>query len=212
MPLHAQTRSTVLLACTPQSRARLYPLLAGIADVVTASTLEEALQRLAAGPALIVCSMKFDDSRMLDLAAEASRRYPHIPFVCCRASESELPSASLRGARRRVEPWVSWSSSIFSKRPASWDLSTRPISSGNASRGTWESRRLRGLALGSLRPHLRLQAPPLDDSTRMRGGKPLPHPARHFARAGLTIGPLSDRSGHVLAFDATRRESFRIRS
>lgn len=95
MPLHAQTRSTVLLACTPQSRARLYPLLAGIADVVTASTLEEALQRLAAGPALIVCSMKFDDSRMLDLAAEASRRYPHIPFVCCRASESELPSASL---------------------------------------------------------------------------------------------------------------------
>lgn len=99
MPLQAQPRPTVLLACTTQSLARLYPLLADAADVVAALSLEEAVRRLADEPALIVCNMKFDESRMLDLAAEASRRCPHIPFLCCRTSESEFSAASVQAAR-----------------------------------------------------------------------------------------------------------------
>jgi hypothetical protein len=98
MPLPAQPRPTVLLACTTQSLAHLYPLLADAADVVAVFSLKEATRRLAEGPVLVVCNMKFDDSRMLDLAAEAARRYPHIPFVCCRTWESELSPASVHAA------------------------------------------------------------------------------------------------------------------
>ena len=99
MPLPAQPRPTVLLACTAQSLARLYPLLADAADVVPVFSLEGAVRHLAEEPALVVCNMKFDDSRMLDLAAEATRRYPHIPFVCCGTSDSELSPASKHAAR-----------------------------------------------------------------------------------------------------------------
>jgi hypothetical protein len=99
MPLQAQVRPTLLLACTTRSLALLHPLLAEMADVVAAFALDDAVRRLADEPALIVCNMKFDDSRMLDLAAEASRRYPHIPFVCCRTSQSELSPAGVQAAR-----------------------------------------------------------------------------------------------------------------
>lgn len=91
-------RPTVLLACTAQSLARLRPLLADLAEVMPAFTLDDALSRLGHEPSLIVCNMKFDDSRMLELAAQASRDYPHIPFLCCRTSPSDLPAASMHAA------------------------------------------------------------------------------------------------------------------
>jgi len=88
----------VLLASTPSADPILRHILAPLRDIVSAYTHEEAIARIDAGVDLVVCSLRFDESRMLDLIAEVAGSRPHLPFICCRVLESELPGTSLRAA------------------------------------------------------------------------------------------------------------------
>jgi hypothetical protein len=88
----------VLLASTPSADPILRHSLAPLGDVVSAFTHEEAMRHIEAGVDAVVCSLRFDESRMLDLIAEVAGRLPHLPFICCHVLESELPEASLRAA------------------------------------------------------------------------------------------------------------------
>ncbi len=88
----------VLLASTPSADAILRHILAPLGGIVSAFTHEEAIERIGAGVDLVVCSLRFDESRMLDLIAEVAQRMPHLPFICCRVQESHLPESSLRAA------------------------------------------------------------------------------------------------------------------
>jgi DNA-binding NtrC family response regulator len=89
----------ILIACTelaePILRAILDPLGA---EVVAGFTHEQAIERIRQGVDLVVCSLRFDESRMLDLIADVARTNPHLPFVCCRVLDSDLPQTSLRAA------------------------------------------------------------------------------------------------------------------
>jgi hypothetical protein len=88
----------VLLASTPGADPILRHILAPLGEVVSAFTHEEAIRHIEAGVDAVVCSLRFDESRMLDLIAEVAQRLPHLPFICCRVQESELPESSLRAA------------------------------------------------------------------------------------------------------------------
>jgi DNA-binding NtrC family response regulator len=89
----------ILLACTelaePVLRAMLDPL--GV-DLVAAFTHEQAVERVREGVDLVVCSLRFDESRMLDLVGEIAATNPPLPYMCCRVLASDLPQTSLRAA------------------------------------------------------------------------------------------------------------------
>lgn len=98
MDRNAPTCGRVLLACSPDSESTLRNALDPIgAEIVSAFAHDEAKRHLAAGVDLVVCSLRFDESRMLDFIAEAARERPHVPFVCCHV-RAGLPVDSLRAA------------------------------------------------------------------------------------------------------------------
>ena len=90
---------TVLLATTPESEPVLRRMLDGTAHAIAASCEEEALRLLDAGVRLAICSVRFDESRMLEFLLHATREHPRVPCICCRIAESELPASSLEAAR-----------------------------------------------------------------------------------------------------------------
>ena len=92
----------VLVACTGSAQQVLARVFAGWAEWTPVYTLEAALQGLEAHPDLIVCTLRFDDSRMLELAAEVAHR-GDVPWVCCRVGEGELPEPSVAAAMIAAE-------------------------------------------------------------------------------------------------------------
>jgi DNA-binding NtrC family response regulator len=88
----------VLVACSLDSeevlRNALDPL--GV-RILRAFTHDEAKAHLDAGIDVVVCSLRFDESRMLDFIAEIARERPRLPVVCCHVS-GKLREASLRAA------------------------------------------------------------------------------------------------------------------
>ena len=94
--MHA--RPVVLVACEPAETLRLRGLLPADASIVEARSLGEAAGRMAQGVDAIICSMDFDDSRMLDLVREAHDRCPDVPMLCCRVFGSRISDASLKAA------------------------------------------------------------------------------------------------------------------
>lgn len=67
------------------------------AQTVTAHDVAGAMHALGHGIDLVVCTLLFDESRMLELAARVGRERPQLPFVCCRVM-SDLPAHSLDAA------------------------------------------------------------------------------------------------------------------
>jgi len=95
----ASRRSRILLACTVESAETLRRALDGLdAEITYAFSKEEAVARLDGGVDLVVCSLRFDESRMLDFMAELARERPGLPLVCCHVMHSHLPGPSLDAA------------------------------------------------------------------------------------------------------------------
>jgi|SRR6185437_6591171 len=91
-------RSRVLLACTAEGASTLRHALAGLdAEISCAYSKEEALASVD-DVDVVVCGLRFDESRMLDLVAQLARERPHLPLVCCHVVESDLPEPSLDAA------------------------------------------------------------------------------------------------------------------
>lgn len=93
----APRRARVLVACTDSAREVLEQVLADWVDWTPVYTLDAALHELEAHPDLVVCTLRFDDSRMLDLASEIAHR-GDVPLLCCRVGIGELPEHSLAAA------------------------------------------------------------------------------------------------------------------
>jgi hypothetical protein len=89
----------VLLAATPLSAPLLLQMLPETVCPVVAYSEEEALNNGIRGIRLVICTMRFDESRMLEFVPHAARAFPGVPCICCRATEGELPQSSLRAAR-----------------------------------------------------------------------------------------------------------------
>jgi len=88
----------VVVACTPESRPVLAEVLSGIAHAVMALSESDALRSIGPDVRMLVCTLRFDDSRMLDFLAMARERFADLPCVCCRVGESKLPEGSLHAA------------------------------------------------------------------------------------------------------------------
>lgn len=76
----------VLIAGTHPAVETVQHLLGTDVDYVCASSLDEALRRLDAHPDLILCNVRFDESRMLELlqAVKAEPAMRETPFICFR--------------------------------------------------------------------------------------------------------------------------------
>ncbi|MGZ5033557.1 MAG: hypothetical protein ACXWAC_10210 [Usitatibacter sp.] len=92
------TPPIVLLACDPSELEVLEALVPAQASIVTVTSVGGAVERIAAGVDAVVCSMDFDDSRMLDLVQEAHSRRPEVPVLCCRVFGSRISDVSLPAA------------------------------------------------------------------------------------------------------------------
>ena len=86
----------VLLAATHESAPALQRALHGIARPIVAYSEDEALRLMGPDVRFVVCTMRFDDSRMLEFLSHAAREFPRVRFICCRGTEGQLPESSLR--------------------------------------------------------------------------------------------------------------------
>jgi hypothetical protein len=93
-------RARVLVAGTRLGIDLVRDVLGGDADLVGAQSVTEALAEVDRGVELIICNVRFDDSRMFDflgaLGGRGSAR--GVPVVCCRVLHRPLSV----GARRAI--------------------------------------------------------------------------------------------------------------
>jgi hypothetical protein len=94
------TRPRILVAGTRQGIATIEEILGGDLEIVGAQSVAEALARVDSGVDLIVCNVRFDDSRMFDFLGALSGRpaAQGVPVVCCRLLHRPLSA----GARRAI--------------------------------------------------------------------------------------------------------------
>lgn len=94
----ASPRSRILLACTRDGAEILRQALACLdAEITCAYSKDEALARVDCVD-VVVCSLRFDESRMLDFVAQVARERPSLPFLCCQVTDSDLREPSLDAA------------------------------------------------------------------------------------------------------------------
>ena len=85
----------LLVAATEVGYAHIRRALNGDFDIVVAYTRSQAIGALKEGVIdAILCSIHFDESRMLELLMAAKEAAPGVPFICCQILRSTLrPSA-----------------------------------------------------------------------------------------------------------------------
>jgi hypothetical protein len=92
-------RARIFIAGTREAVRALRRIVGNDAEIVAAYSMDDALNRLDPCVDLIVCNVRFDESRMFDFLQAARSRLPGIPIVCCRVSSSELRD----GVRHAIE-------------------------------------------------------------------------------------------------------------
>ncbi len=82
----------VLIAGTLPAIETVHHLLGTEVEYIAATSLDDALRRLEAHPDVILCNVRFDESRMIDLlqAAKAQPATRDTPFVCFRLAPLSL--------------------------------------------------------------------------------------------------------------------------
>jgi DNA-binding NtrC family response regulator len=90
--------AVVLIACQPSEMEVLRALVPSSASVVTATSISDAAKHIAQGVDAVICSMDFDESRMLDLVQEAHGERPEVPVLCCRVFASRISDVFLPAA------------------------------------------------------------------------------------------------------------------
>src|SRR5437764_13694441 len=84
-------RCRLLVALTPMGYVHARRALQAAFDLVAAFSLQQATIALKDGAIdAILCSIHFDESRMLELLTAAAEPAPSVPFVCCARLESPL--------------------------------------------------------------------------------------------------------------------------
>jgi len=85
----------LLVAGTPRAIRTIRQMLGDEVECIAACSLDEAIHSIEAHPDMILCNVRFDESRMIELLS-ATKQQPEtrgIPFLCMRLAP--MP-ASLR--------------------------------------------------------------------------------------------------------------------
>jgi hypothetical protein len=100
-----ESRPRVLVAGTRQAIATVREVLGEEAELVGAQSVGEALAEVERGVKLIVCNIRFDDSRMFDfLGALGARPAARgVPVICCRVLHRPLSTGSRRAIALALE-------------------------------------------------------------------------------------------------------------
>jgi len=74
-------------------------------ELATAYSVGEALTRVQAGVGLVLCSVRFDDSRMFDFlgALNVMPVAKGLPVVCCRVARAPMSAGARRGIELALE-------------------------------------------------------------------------------------------------------------
>ena len=79
--------------------------LGGELELAAAYSVAEALKAVAGGVELVLCNVRFDDSRMFDFlgALNAMPSARRIPVICCRVERNPISTGARRGIELALE-------------------------------------------------------------------------------------------------------------
>ena len=74
-------------------------------ELATAYSVAEALKEVQGGVELVLCNVRFDDSRMFDFlgALNAMPGAERVPVICCRVERRPISGGSRRGIELALE-------------------------------------------------------------------------------------------------------------
>jgi hypothetical protein len=74
-------------------------------ELATAYSVAEALKKVEGGVELVLCNVRFDDSRMFDFlgALNAMPSAERVPVICCRVERRPISAGSRRGIELALE-------------------------------------------------------------------------------------------------------------
>jgi hypothetical protein len=87
----------VLAALRPEAIVALQRALGEYATILPVYTFEDAVTVLRGGVEIdvVLCGIYFGQTRMFDLLRLARQEFPHLPFLCCRIGDTEIPQVTL---------------------------------------------------------------------------------------------------------------------
>jgi hypothetical protein len=95
----------VLVAGTQEAVEAARAALGGELELAAAYSVAEALKAVAGGVELVLCNVRFDDSRMFDFlgALNAMPSARRIPVICCRVERNPMSAGARRGIELALE-------------------------------------------------------------------------------------------------------------
>jgi len=95
----------VLVAGTQDAVDTARAALGGEFELTAAYSVTQALKEVEGGVELVLCNVRFDDSRMFDFlgALNAMPRARRLPVVCCRVARSPVSAGARRGIELALE-------------------------------------------------------------------------------------------------------------
>lgn len=95
----------VLVAGTQDVVDAARAALGGDLELAAAYSVAEALKYVEGGVDLVLCNVRFDDSRMFDFlgALNAMQRSRRLPVVCCRVARNPMSAGARRGIELALE-------------------------------------------------------------------------------------------------------------
>jgi len=99
------SRPRVLVAGTQDVIDTAQAVLGDEMELIPAYSVAEALNRVQSGINLVLCSVRFDDSRMFDFlgALSAIPAARGVPVICCRVARSPMSGGARRGIELALE-------------------------------------------------------------------------------------------------------------
>jgi hypothetical protein len=93
----------VLVAGTQDVVDAARAALGGELELAAAYSVAEALKQVEGGVDLVLCNVRFDDSRMFDFLGALNAMPRRLPVVCCRVARSPVSAGARRGIELALE-------------------------------------------------------------------------------------------------------------
>jgi hypothetical protein len=99
------SRPRVLVAGTQEVIDAAYAVFGSELQLTTAYSVAEALRQVERGVDLVLCNVRFDDSRMFDFLGALNAMPParQMPVICCRTQRTPMSGGSRRGIELALE-------------------------------------------------------------------------------------------------------------
>jgi hypothetical protein len=98
-------RPRLLVAGTQEVMDAARAVFGGELQLLSAYSVAEALRQVENGVDLVLCNVRFDDSRMFDFLGALNAMPParQVPVVCCRVLRTPMSAGSRRGIELALE-------------------------------------------------------------------------------------------------------------